>query len=154
MQSNVIIFFAIGVIAIGVFFSVRTLRRKFKAVEGAKELIIPNQMPTEGVNIPILEALAGFKSFGPIIFWHNNIAPRLVLFEDHIEYQALRLKKARYYEIEEVHSIRGKFYNRMRINFKDTNVSFSAVFTDKELLERVLNFLETKGVFLVAGDTM
>lgn len=147
MQSNVIIFFAIGVIVISLFFSVRTLRRKYKAVDRAKELIIPNQIPHEGVNVPILEGLAGYKPFGPVTFWQNNFAPRLVLFEDHIEYKVFRKRTARYSEIEKIHAVRSKFFNRLRFSFQHTDVSFTAVFTEKELLERVLDFLEMKGIF-------
>lgn len=146
MSFNLIIPIAFIIILVSVLFSIHVYRRKRKAVSTAKELILPNQMPSKGVNVPVLEAFAGLKTFGPITFWHNNLCPALVLYEDHFEYQAFRMKSAQYSDIEMVRSFRSKYYNRMRIGFVNTDISFIVVFTDGEMMDRVLDFLEAKGI--------
>jgi len=145
---------AILIIFVSVFISVRMFRLKHQAVEKAKEMIIPAQMPTEGVNIPILEALSGPKAFGPVTLWQNSLNPMLVLYEDHFEYRAFRKKSALYRDIEMVRSFRSRYFNRIRISFINSGVYFTAVLTDSEILDKILDFLETKGVFPETGGKL
>ena len=40
----------------------------------------------------------------------------------------------------------------LRISFINSGVSFTAVLTDSEILDKILDFLETKGIFPETGD--
>ena len=145
---------AVVIIFVSILISIRMFRTKRKAVSKAKELIIPSQMPAEGVKIPVLETLMGPKAFGPITLWQNSINPLLVLYEDHFEFRAFRKKSALYSDIEMVRSFRSQFFNRMRISFKNSGVSFTAILPGSEILDKILDFLEVKGIIPEPGDKM
>jgi len=149
-----IMILAILIIFVSILISARAFRTKQKAVEKAKGMMIPSQMPTAGVHIPILEGLSGPKSFGPVTLWQNGLNPLLVLFEDHFEYRAFRKRTARYSDIEMVRCFRSRYFNRMRISFRDRGVSFTAILPDKEILDSILKFLEVKGIILEQGNKM
>ena len=147
-----IIFAAITIILISAFVSLRVFARKRKAVRSARDILLPNALPPEGVEIPLIAAYSGLKALAPVTFSQNNIYPRLILFEDHFDYKVILKKSAYYGDIEGLYSFRSRYYNKLRFHLYNSSLFFTAVLPDERMLEAVLSFLAAKGVHPQPGN--
>jgi hypothetical protein len=138
---------AIAIVLISAFFSIWLLSRKRQAAEEAAGMIFPDAMPANGVEIPLLDAYAGIKALAPITFTHNGIGPKLVLYEDRLDYKVFVSRSALFSEIEGLLAYRGRFFNRLLFKFTNSNLFFMAVLPDEKILERILRFFEAKGIY-------
>lgn len=116
--------------------------------------VIPNEIPAEGVQVPVLNAFAGFKGLAPITFSQNHINPKFILYENYFEYQVFLIKSAKYSEIESLRCYRGRFINKMLFKFSHSNVFYAIFLTDELVLERILVFLAAKGIFPDEGSRL
>ena len=150
--SKWVLAIAAAIIGLGFLISMIILRRNRKAVSEIPSKINPDAIPTEGIRIPVLRTYSGLKRLAPVTFIENKISPRLVLFDDHFDYQVLHKRSVRYDKIEAVHSYTSKYYNKLRFDFTHSGVFFMVVFANKETLSSVLDFLKKKGVYSHTGN--
>lgn len=132
--SKWVLVIATAVIGLGFLISMVILRRNRASVSDPISKINPNAIPTEGIRIPVLRTYSGLKRLAPITFIENKVSPRLVLFDDHFDYQVLRKRSARYDKVEAVHSYTSKYYNKLRIDFYQSGVFLMVVFANQETL--------------------
>lgn len=137
---------AIGIVIFGAAFSVLISSRKIRRVQHAAELVIPDCLPRDGVDVPLLAAYAGWKTLGTLTFAENNIRPELHLFDDRLAYKVFRHRGASYSDIEFVKGISQRFFNRMRFGFRDCSLSFIVDLADELEYQAVEDFLRRKGV--------
>jgi hypothetical protein len=146
--SEWIIITAICLILFSLVISFRILVRKRKAVAAAWEKSFPNTMPVEGVDMPVLESYSGLKALAPVTFAQNGIAPKLIFYEDRFEYRVYRKRSALYSEVESLRAYRSRFYNRLQFKFTNSDLFFMVVLTDESILQKIVDFLGVKGIFL------
>jgi len=146
MAIETLIISVVAVIIVGSAFSFFVLGRKRKATRKIISNDIVRSMSSDGVEIQILESFSGIKGLAPLAFGGNNLNPKLILYEDHLEYKVLVRKQAYYSDIENLWSLRSRYYNKLRFTFNNRSSYFTAVFGNEETLQTVLNFLNTKGV--------
>jgi hypothetical protein len=110
----------------------------------------------DGVSIPLVAAFCGLRILPfPFALGGNNLNPKLLLYEEHLEYKSLfRTQTKTYQEIAEV----DVYVNNLKVfSIGTTNIRLSftgSVFTfmgnlnDLEKLKEVLFFLREKGCWL------
>jgi hypothetical protein len=143
---------AAAIIGLGFLISMLILRRNQTAISEKISKIYPGAIPTEGIQIPVLRTYSGLKRLAPVTFIENKLAPCLVLFENHFEYQVLRKRSATYDQVEAVHSYASKYYNKLRIDFTHSGVFLMIVFANQETLFAVVDFLAKKGIHTQTGN--
>jgi hypothetical protein len=141
-----ILIIGIAVIIIGGVFAILITRRQIARAELAAKLIIPQLMPSEGVEIPIIRAYTGIKGWGALTVTQNSIKPLLRLFETQMDYRVFIPKTATYVEIEQVIGYCRRFFNYMRFEFRGRTQSFTAYLVNEEEYRAVENFLRRKGI--------
>ena len=63
---------------------------------------ILNPLPNDGLAIPLRASFTVFKNLPLFGFATNNLAPKLILLKDGIEFRVITTKRRRYDEIESV----------------------------------------------------
>jgi len=146
MPIESIIITIITLIIISSAFTFVVLDRRRKVSRKIITADLTQAMSTEGLDIPILDAYAGLKGLAPIALANNNFRPKLILFDNHMEYRVLVRKRAYYSDIASIRSYRSRFYNKLRFTFNNKSNYFTAVFGNEETLQTVLNFLGERGI--------
>ncbi|HUV16686.1 MAG TPA: hypothetical protein VMW28_09015 [Pelolinea sp.] len=141
-----IIITAMVIIFLAAIITLRLANRKSEAVNQSGNFFIPDLMPDNGVNVPVLETFAGIKGLGNLTFAQNNFRPRFLLFNDHMEFKVLFSRKAFYSEVSFMMGISQRYFNRMRFNFEDKLLTFTAALANQREFDQVTQFLESKGV--------
>lgn len=100
-----------------------------------------------GLAISLKVSFIGLKTMPAIALAHNNLAPLLVLFEDHLVQRVIFKKPRKYSEIEYVEVSRTDSDN-LDIAYADSRFTFSCKLAEKRDLTKVLQFLDRKGVRL------
>jgi len=146
-HPELIIAIALTVILTMTIISFRILGRRWKAVEKAVDMILPESMPAEGVEIPLVEAASGLKALAPVTFAHTNIGPKLILYENRFDYKVFFKRSALYSDIESLRVYRSRFFNRLTFKFFNSNLFVSFALPDEHILGRIVQFLSAKGVY-------
>ena len=102
-----------------------------------------------GLVIPLRVSFIGLKSVPKIALAHNNLAPMLVLFEDHLVQRVIFKKPRKYSDIESV-DVSSTDTPNLDIAYTDSRWTFSCKLEDKRDFIKVLHFFERKGVRLGA----
>ena len=112
---------------------------------------IPDPIPPEGASIPLNVAFAGFKNVPLISFAHNNLAPKLLLFEDATQTRVIFSRRRLISEIEsiDVSKVFGKYH--LKITWQNRWSNFTAAVATDENLLAVVEFFQRKGVALGEG---
>ena len=110
---------------------------------------LPDPLPAGGVNIPLRISFVGLKSARVVALAHNNLAPLLILFEDHLVQRVIFRKERKYSEVEYVDVTRTDTDN-LEIAYRDSSFTFSCKVRAEQDLVRALILLARKGVTL--GD--
>lgn len=100
-----------------------------------------------GLAIPLKVSFIGVKSMPVIALAHNNLAPVLVLFDDHLVQRVIFRKSRKYSAIESV-EVSLTDTDNLDIAYADSPFTFSCKLVEKRDLTRVLQFLERKGIRL------
>lgn len=98
-----------------------------------------------GLAIPLKISFIGLKSMPAIALAHNNLAPMLVLFDDHLLQRVIFKKPRKYSEIEYVEVSLTDSYTLV-IAYAGSSFTFSCKLEEKRDLTKVLQFLGRKGV--------
>ena len=136
----------IAIIIIGGVFTIFITSRLVKRAKLAVELILPQSMPSEGVEIPIIRAFTGIKGWGPLAIAQNSIKPQLRLFESHMDYRVFIPKTATYGEIEQVVGFSSRYFNYMRFEFQDRSQTYTSYLVYEEEYRAVESFLRRKSI--------
>ncbi|HEX2829777.1 MAG TPA: hypothetical protein VHP37_25750 [Burkholderiales bacterium] len=106
-------------------------------------------LPPSGVRIALRVAFTGVKGMPVLALAHNNAAPLLVLFEDHLVQRVIFRRERKYSEIEQVDVSRTDSDN-LEIAYRGRTLTFAAKMAQSDLVE-VLRFFQRKGVTLGEG---
>ena len=104
----------------------------------------------EGRTVPLRISFVGLKSLGWVALAHNNLAPLLVLYRDHLEQRVVFKKARRYSEIERVDVTKTDTDN-LEIAYVGSALTFACKLKSQQDLAGVLEFLASKGVSLGDG---
>ena len=111
---------------------------------------LPDFLPRDGVAIPLRVSFTGIKSSRWIALAHNNFAPLLVLFEDHLVQRVVFRKERKYSDIEYVDITRTDTDN-LEIAYTGSQLTFSCKLKTEGALVKALDFFARKGVRLGDG---
>ncbi|HAF61346.1 MAG TPA: hypothetical protein DCK95_03355 [Anaerolineaceae bacterium] len=103
-----------------------------------------SQIPADGLKIEGMETSSGIKGLGSIEFARNRFDPYLVLFEDHLVMNVMRLKEKPYSEIERMILLPRRKPYALRLYFKHDHRTFSTTILNRELLQQIYDFLLVK----------
>ena len=104
----------------------------------------------EGIAVPLRISFIGLKSLGWVSLAHNNLAPLLVLFDDHLVQRVIFRKARRYSGIEYVDVTRTDTDN-LEIAYAGSPFTFACKLEARQDLGEVLRFFAGKGVRLGEG---
>jgi len=147
MSVEPVIIIAVSIILLTTMFSFYVLNRKRKAASAFVEKTTLQNIPTDGIEIPILQSYSGFKALAPITFNGNNLNPKLIFYADHFEYKVLFKKSAMYADVESIRSYSSRYFNTLQIKFHNNPVFFKAVFGNPEVLRCVVDFFTERGIY-------
>jgi hypothetical protein len=102
-----------------------------------------------GLVVPLRVSFVGLKAMPKIAVAHNNLAPMLVLFEDHLVQRVIFKKSRKYLDIEYV-DVSSTDTPNLDIAYTGSPWTFSCKLEEKRDFVKVLKFFERKGVRL--GD--
>jgi len=104
----------------------------------------------EGRTVPLRISFVGLKSLGWVALAHNNLAPLLVLYDDHLEQRVVLRKTRRYSEIERV-DVTTTDTDNLEIAYAASPLTFACKLKSRQDLPGVLEFFASKGVNLGDG---
>ncbi len=103
-------------------------------------------IPPEGVSARITQSFSGLKPLGGGFgISHNNLNPKLILYDDRIEYRVILKGSKRYGDIEQV-KVRGG--RQVQFDFYGSLLTLSVWLANSEDRLTLLNFLRSRGVNL------
>ncbi|MBL7164389.1 MAG: hypothetical protein ISS57_17515 [Anaerolineales bacterium] len=121
----------------------RGARSEHQELERLQSLQI---IPPEGISVPITNSFSGLKPLGGVFgVSRNNLNPKLVLYDDRIEYRVIIKGSKRYGDIEQV-KVRGG--RQVLFIFYDSLLTLSVWLGNPEDRLTLLNFLRSRGVNL------
>ena len=103
-----------------------------------------------GLSIPLKVSFIGLKSVRAVAVAHNNFAPVLVLFEDHLVQRVIFRKTRKYSEIEYV-DVSSTDTDNLDIAYTDSWFTFSCKLEANQDLVKALKLFARKGVRLGDG---
>jgi len=143
-MEEILVFVASFFILIAVVF-ILVFRRRAGRSEQIDRLQNLQIIPPEGVSVPIIQSFSGLKPLGGLFgISHNNLNPKLTLYDDRIEYRVIIKGSKRYIDIEQVKTRRG----RQVAFFYGSLLTLSVWLAHPEDRSTLLNFLRSRGVNL------
>jgi len=106
---------------------------------------IPKPLPAEGFSVPLRASFLVFKALPLLGVAHNNAAPRLTLFEDHLEYRVLTLTRKTYADIEAVDARRWIGTRSVILCWRARMLAFAGNVGAGDQLVTLLKFFEERG---------
>lgn len=100
-------------------------------------------IPPEGIDVPVTQTFSGLKPFGAVGISHNNMNPRLVIYDDRLEYRVIRRSSRRYGDVECVKMIGNR---QLRFVFYGQVLTLSVWLSNAEDRVTLVEFLRTRGV--------
>lgn len=114
------------------------------------DMAAPENIPAEGLALPLRISFIGLKSLRWVSLAHNNFSPSLVLFQDHLVQKVVFAKPRKYSEIEYV-DVSVTDTENLDIAYANSWFTFSCKLKAREDLVKALNILGRKGVQLGDG---
>ena len=102
LDNWVLILIAILILFISGFNIYRIIIRPLLPKSKNTNTTLPDQLPAKGFDVPILDAYGGIKDVDHATVNQNFQKPRLILFEDHLDYKLFFRRSAKYSDILEV----------------------------------------------------
>ena len=102
LDNWVLILIAILILFISGFNIYRIIIRPLLPKGKNTNTTLPEQLPAKGFDVPILDAYGGIKDVDHATVNQNFQKPRLILFEDHLDYKLFFRRSAKYSDILEV----------------------------------------------------
>ncbi|HKY08218.1 MAG TPA: hypothetical protein VJQ55_08255 [Candidatus Binatia bacterium] len=111
-------------------------------------MAIPDPLPESGLSIPLRASFLVFKIFPLFGMATNNAAPRLVLFNDRIEFRVIASQARRYEELEYIDALQTFGTQNIILCWRRRFFAFSANLGDKGRLFDLLRFFQRRRINL------
>ena len=109
---------------------------------------IPNPLPNDGLAIPLRASFTVFKNLPLLGIATNNVAPKLILFKDGIEFRVITTKRRQYGEIETVDARQIFGTHNLILCWRGRFFVFSANLGKEQPLIALLHFFRDRGTVL------
>ena len=106
-------------------------------------------MPAKGFEVPILDAHGGIKDVDRATVTQNFQKPRLILFEDHLDYKLFFRRSARYSDILEVNCGSEYMLYFLQFTFNNRALVLNITMGNEQLYNQIKEFLSAKGVMVI-----
>ena len=134
-----IMIFILGVLAAVLYIKLRVVRQ-------AAQFKLPGQFPLEGIHIPLLSTFRSVRGLGFLSLSDNNMNPKLVLYENYLEYHVLLTNTIAYGQIERVQAVSWGWLHFLRFLLKDRNLTVGARFSNPRIRDDLVGFFRKKGI--------
>ncbi len=111
-------------------------------------MTIPHPLPDGGFSVPLRASFLVFKKFPLFGIATNNAAPRLVLFNDRIEFRVIAIQTRRYEDLEYIDALQSLGTQNIILCWRRRFFAFSANLGDEGRLVELLRFFERRRITL------
>ena len=119
---------------------------KMSVIRQAAQFKLPGQFPWEGVRIPVLSIFRSAKGLGLFSLSDNNMNPRLILYENRLEYRVLFTNTIVFDQIERVQALSWGCLYFVRFLLKDRNMTVGVRFSNARIRDDLTAFFRRKGI--------
>jgi hypothetical protein len=109
---------------------------------------IPKPLPGDGFSISLRASFLVFRKFPLLGIATNNAAPRLVLFDDRIEFRVITRQRRRYEDLESVDARQTLGTQNIVLFWRSGLFALSANLGTEESLVALINFFRDRGINL------
>jgi hypothetical protein len=110
---------------------------------------LPEKLPIKGFELPIVDAYGGIKDLDRATFTQNFQKPRLILFEDHLDYKLFFRRSAKYSDILEVNCGSEFMLYFLQFTFNNRTLVLNVTMGNEQLYQQIKEFLSAKGVMVI-----
>ena len=140
---------AIIILFISGFTFYRTIIQPFLPKGSKAAITLPEQLPAEGFKVPIVDAFGGIKDVDRATVTQNFQKPKLILFEDHLDYKLFFRRSAKYSDILEVTCGSELMLYMLQFTFNNRALVLNVTMGDEQLYQQIKKFLSAKGVMVI-----
>ena len=112
-------------------------------------ITLPEQLPAKGFNVPIVDAYGGIKDVDRATVTQNFQKPKLILFEDHLDYKLFFRRSAKYSDVLEVNCGSELMLYMLQFTFNNRALVLNVTMGDEQLYQQIKKFLSAKGVMVI-----
>ena len=112
-------------------------------------ITLPEQLPAKGFNVPIVDAYGGIKDVDRATVTQNFQKPKLILFEDHLDYKLFFRRSAKYSDVLEVNCGSELMLFMLQFTFNNRALVLNVTMGDEQLYQQIKKFLSAKGVMVI-----
>jgi hypothetical protein len=145
----VFILIAMVVVSISGFTFYRTIIQPLLPKEKNTDTSLPKQLPVKGFEVPLIDAYGGIKDVDNATVTQNVQKPRLILFEDHLDYKLFFHRSAKYSDILEVNCGTELMLYFLQFTFNNKTLVLNVTLGDEQLYQQIKDFLNAKGVMVI-----
>ena len=149
LDNWVLILIAILIFFISGFNIYRIIIRPLLPKEKNTNTTLPAQLPAKGFEVPIVDAHGGIKDVDRATVSQNFQKPRLILFEDHLDYKLFFRRSAKYSDILEVNCGSEYMLYFLQFTFNNRALVLNVTMGNEQLYTQIKEFLSAKGVMVI-----
>ena len=149
LDNWVLILIAILILFISGFNIYRIIIRPLLPKGKNTNTTLPEQLPAKGFEVPILDAYGGIKDVDHATVNQNFQKPRLILFEDHLDYKLFFRRSAKYSDILEVNCGSELMLHYLQFTFNNRALVLNISMGNEQLYKQIKEFLSAKGVMVI-----
>jgi hypothetical protein len=149
LDNWVFIVVAIVILFISGYSFYRTIIQPLLPKGSNANITLPEQLPTKGFDVPIVDAYGGIKDLDRATVTQNFQKPKLILFDDHLDYKLFFRRSAKYSDILEVNCGSELMLYFLQFTFNNRTLVLNVIMGDEKLYKQIKDFLGTKGVMVI-----
>ena len=119
---------------------------KMSVIRQAAQFNLPAQLPWEGIRVPSLSIFRSVRGLGLLSLSDNNMNPRLILYENRLEYRVLFTNTIDYDQIERIQAASWGCLHFLRFLLKDRNMTVGVRFSNARIRDDLAAFFRQKGI--------
>ena len=119
---------------------------KMSVIRQAAQFNLPAQLPWEGIRVPSLSTFRSVRGLGLLSLSDNNMNPRLILYENRLEYRVLFTNTIAYDQIERIQAVSWGCLHFLRFLLKDRNMTVGVRFSNARIRNDLAAFFRQKGI--------
>jgi hypothetical protein len=119
---------------------------KMSVIRQAAQFNLPAQLPWEGIRVPSLSTFRSVRGLGLLSLSDNNMNPRLILYENRLEYRVLFTNTIAYDQIERIQAVSWGCLHFLRFLLKDRNMTVGVRFSNARIRDDLAAFFRQKGI--------
>lgn len=128
------------------------IRKRVRAINEFSRLTIPEFLPTEGLNIPVMETCTGIKGTAVISILQNDFNPKLILYDTHMEFRVFALRSVDYSQIKSIREVPFFFIKYLQFIFNDRTFTLNVSLASRETSNQLADFFRRKGIAVHTGS--